>query len=282
MPTTNSSQTESGPRDIMIACVTIEVAMVVSPVLKYKPEELHLFRFIRDPGSKKSKLYTDHFNEVLRKISSSLPSCRIIEHSDEPVYEVNRMARSFDKLYYRISKDNDDFRILANLSSGPSEFAAALGIFSYVHPCVVLFKVPTREYAVSQAMLEEFYYDNGVPVGLTRKTYPPKEIAGIRLELPDERRLRALRLYHSMMESGTEPYLSRMVPALKEQGLWEYEPAKEDLGSDLALREKMYYFRHYRQYWKDMGWIEEEKRRCPRLTASGIAAIEMFFTEPDE
>ena len=85
-----------------------------------------------------------------------------------------------------------------------------------------------------------------------------------------------------MMESGTEPYLSRRVPALKEQGLWEYEPAKEDLGSDLALREKMYYFRHYRQYWKDMGWIEEEKRRCPRLTASGIAAIEMFFTEPDE
>lgn len=52
---------------------------------------------------------------------------------------------------------------------------------------------------------------------------------------------------------------SRMVPALKEQGLWEYEPAKEDLGSDLALREKMYYFRHYRQYWKEMGWIEEEK-----------------------
>ena len=69
------------PRDIMIACVTVEVAMVVSPVLRYKPQELHLFRFIRDPGSKKSKLYTDHFNEVLRKIGSSLPSCRIIEHS---------------------------------------------------------------------------------------------------------------------------------------------------------------------------------------------------------
>ena len=181
------------PRDIMIACVTVEVAMVVSPVLRYKPQELHLFRFIRDPGSRKSKLYRDHYNEVVIKVSASLPQCRIIEHSDEPVYEVNRMARSLDKLYCRISKDNDDFRILANLSSGPSEFAAALGIFSYVHPCVVLFKVPTREYAVSQAMLEEFYYDNGVPVGLTRKTYPPKEIAGIRLELPDERRLRALR-----------------------------------------------------------------------------------------
>ena len=258
------------PRDIMIACVTVEVAMVVSPVLRYRPQELHLFRYISDSGNKKSKLYRDHYNKVVRRISESLPSCKIIEHSDEPVYEVNRMARSLDKLYYRISKDNDDFRILANLSSGPSEFAAALGIFSYVHPPVVLFKVPTREYAVSQSMLEEFYYDNGVPVGLTRKTYPPKEITGIRLELPDERRLRALRLYHSMMEGGTEPYLNRMVPALKEQGLWEYEPAKEDLGSDLALREKMYYFRHYRQYWKEMGWIEEEKRRSPRLTAFGL------------
>ncbi len=36
------------PRDIMIACVTVEVAMVVYPVLRYKPQELHLFRFIRD------------------------------------------------------------------------------------------------------------------------------------------------------------------------------------------------------------------------------------------
>lgn len=122
------------PRDIMIACVTVEVAMVVFPVLRYKPQELHLFRFIRDSGSRKSKLYRDHYNEVVRKVSASLPSCKIIEHSDEPVYEVNRMARS-----------------LANLSSGPSEFAAALGIFSYVHPRVVLFKVPTREYAVPQA-----------------------------------------------------------------------------------------------------------------------------------
>ena len=65
----------------MIACVTVEVAMVVSPVLRYKPQELHLFRFIRDPGSRKSKLYRDHYNEVVRKVSASLPQCRIIEHS---------------------------------------------------------------------------------------------------------------------------------------------------------------------------------------------------------
>ncbi|WP_400240441.1 hypothetical protein [Methanomethylophilus alvi] len=69
------------PRDIMIACVTVEVAMVVSPVLRYKPQELHLFRFIRDPGSRKSKLYRDHYNEVVRKVSASLPRCRTIEHS---------------------------------------------------------------------------------------------------------------------------------------------------------------------------------------------------------
>lgn len=88
MPTKNSSLTEanmSRPRDIMIACVTVEVAMVVSPVLRYKPREPHLFRFIRDSGSRKSKLYRDHYNEVVRKVSASLPSCKIIEHSDEPV-----------------------------------------------------------------------------------------------------------------------------------------------------------------------------------------------------
>ncbi|WP_400233679.1 hypothetical protein [Methanomethylophilus alvi] len=117
----------SNPYIIVISCVTTETVMVSSPSIFYKADEVHLFRYIRDPRSKKSKLYRDHYNEVVRKVSTSLPSCRIIEHSDEPVYEVNRMARSLDKLYCRISKDNDDFRILANLSSGPSEFAAALG-----------------------------------------------------------------------------------------------------------------------------------------------------------
>ena len=59
------------------------------------------------------------------------------------------------------------------------------------------------------------------------------------------------------MEDGTELCRSRMVPALKERGLWEYEPFRDDYGSETAVREKMYYFRHYRQYWRDMGWIGE-------------------------
>ena len=83
------------------------------------------------------------------------------------------------------------------------------------------------------------------------------------------------------MEDGTELCRSRMVPALKERGLWEYEPFRDDYGSETAVREKMHYFRHYRQYWRDMGWIGEG-RRCPRPTPSGMAAVEMFFTDEEE
>ena len=265
----------------MLACVTVEVAMVVSPALKYKPREIHLFRFIRDPGTEKAKLYDDHYNEVVRILSESLPKCIIVEHTDEPVYDMNRMSRSLDLTYSLTVKEHPDCEILANISSGPAEFAAALGVFSYLHPRVTLFKVPTKEYAVPEEELERYFYRDGKAVGMSAEVYPPREIAGIRLELPDERRLRALRMYNSLIESGTEPYWSRLVPLLKAHGLWDYEPFEKEYGSDLELREKINYSRHYRQYWKEMGWIGDEKRRCPRLTPSGKAAIEMYYVDPE-
>ncbi len=35
------------------------------------------------------------------------------------------------------------------------------------------------------------------------------------------------------------------MPALKERGLREYEPFRDDYGSETTVREKMYCFRHY-------------------------------------
>lgn len=267
---------------IMIACVTVEVAMVVSPALRYRPKEIHIFRYIRDSGSGRAKLYTDHYAEVVDELSHSLPDCTVIEHTDEPVYDFGRMSRSLDMVYNQTVREHPDCEILANLSSGPREFSATLGIFSYLHPRVTLFKVPTEEYAVGEEELQRYFYDNGRAVGLSRRMYPPKEIAGIRLEPPDERRVRALRMYQSLIDCGTEPYWNRMVPLLKVHGLWDYEPSDREYGSDLELREKLNYFRHYRAYWKEMGWIGDEKRRCPRLTPSGKAVIEMFYVDSEQ
>jgi hypothetical protein len=127
------------PYRIMIACVIVEVAMVASPA-QYRSKEIRLFRYSRDSGSRKAKLYEDRYAEVARNINESLPSCAVTEHTDEPVYDLRRMSRSLDMMYNLVVREHPDCEILANVSSGPSEFAAALGIFSYLHPRVVLFK----------------------------------------------------------------------------------------------------------------------------------------------
>lgn len=52
------------PYIIVISCVTTETVMVSSPSIFYKADEVHLFRYIRDPGTPSAKLYEDHFQSV--------------------------------------------------------------------------------------------------------------------------------------------------------------------------------------------------------------------------
>ena len=269
----------SRPFRIMVACVTVEVDMVVTPALWYLPREIRLFRYIRDPGSGKAKLYTDHYAEVVRELRDTIPFCKVVECTDEPVYDFRRMARSLELMYSSVEKEHPDFEIYANLSSGPAEFAAALGLFSYLHPGVVLFKAPTKEFAVGEEELDRYFYRDGTAVGLSRSVYPPKTIPGVRLEPPDETQVRALRIYNNLIQEGTEPHCRTMISALKENGLWRYEPYGKECSTGMERREMMNYLRHYRSYWKDKQWIRNERRRCPRLTPEGMAAIEMFYVE---
>ncbi|MBE6513680.1 MAG: hypothetical protein E7Z69_00905 [Thermoplasmata archaeon] len=147
------------PYIIVISCVTTETVMVSSPSIFYKADEVHLFRYIRDPGTASAKLYEDHFQSVCRQIRSSLPECLVTEHTDDPVYDLSRMVRALSVLYSRIRKEHPDAEVHANLSSGPSEFIAALGIFAFLNPDVKLFKVATRRYTVGAEEFMLLHYD---------------------------------------------------------------------------------------------------------------------------
>ena len=90
------------PYIIVISCVTTETVMVSSPSIFYKADEVHLFRYIRDPGTASAKLYEDHFQSVCKQIRSSLPECLVTEHTDDPVYDLPGMIRALSVLYSRI------------------------------------------------------------------------------------------------------------------------------------------------------------------------------------
>ncbi len=182
------------PYIIVISCVTTETVMVSSPSIFYKANEVHLFRYIRDPGTASAKLYEDHFQSVCKQIRSSLPDCLVTEHTDDPVYDLPRMVRALSVLYSRIRREHPDAEVHANLSSGPSEFIAALGIFAFLNPDVKLFKVATKRYTVGAEEFMLLHYDgDGNAVGLSREVYDPGPVPTVTLDGPDEVLVRSLR-----------------------------------------------------------------------------------------
>ena len=241
---------------IMFACVTVEVAMVVSPAVHYRPDEIHLFRFIRDSGTKRAELYEDHYKEVCRQLKENLPDTIITEHCSDPVYDFRAMASRLDSLHSSLLTKHPDAEFLVNISSDPAEFVAALGVFCFLNRDTVMFRVPTREYCVSEEEFRALHCADGKAVGLSRKVYPPKELKCFSLRKPDETLVRALRIYSQMMDGGTEPTGVLMISALKEKGLWTYREPAGDCRTDLADREKQWYERNYNLPWKERdGWM---------------------------
>ena len=282
MPTKNSSPIEpstSMSRTIMIACVTVEVAMVVSPALYYKPDEIRLFRYIRDPGTPKAKIYGDHYREVCRQIHEKLPGCEIHEEDSVPVYDFVSITSALGALRTRLSEEYPGARFLANISSGPAEFVAALGVFCFLNPDARMFRVSTRKFSVTEEEFAEMHYSGGKAVGMSLEVSDPREIECVRLEKPEENIVRALRLYAGFLDEGIEPTYHVMIPALKEKGLWGYGERLHRGGKQVD-RERQHFQREYNRTWEENGWVDvRDGRKRHRLTPLGRTVLQMFYTD---
>ena len=269
------------PYVIVISCVTTETVMVSCPAIFYQADEIHLFRYTRDPGTSRAKLYEDHYRSVCNQIRSSLPQCGIVEHSDDPVYDLPRMVRGLSILYSQIQKEHPGAEVHANLSSGPSEFIASLGIFAFLNPEVKLFKVPTKRYTVDAEEFMLLHYDEkGEAVGLSREVYEPKPVPTVTLDGPDEVLVRSLRIYGQLLDKGEEPTGPAMVSLLEEKGLWICSRKNSEKRCGEHTLDRNNYYRNYANIWKMLGWIEDrDLREYPPLTEEGRAVIEMFYPE---
>ena len=266
------------PYVIVISCVTTETVMVSSPSIFYKADEIHLFEYTRDPGTARAKLYEGHYRSVCNQIRDSLPDCKITEHSDDPVYDLPRMVRGLSFLYSQIMKEHPDAEVHANLSSGPSEFIASLGIFAFLNPEVKLFKVPTKRYTVdAEEFMLQYYDEKGEAVGLFREVYEPKPVPTVTLDGPDEVLVRSLRIYGQLLDRGEEPTGPAMVSLLEEKGLRicsRKNPKKRCCEHTL---DRNNYYRNYAIIWKMLGWIEDsDLREHNSLKLTGLIVLASF------
>jgi len=267
---------------VVISCVTFETSMIVDPAVGFKADEVHLFHYVSSM-TQSGSVYEDFYSEVCRLISVSLPKAVIIEHAKDPVYDFHMMLKGILGIIsdIRSSPGGKDARILVNASSGTSEFVAAAVIASLMSKGTRAFTVGTKKYTIKEDRIRECYYSEGRPVGLTEGTYAPKMIPAFDLPKPDERAVRALRIYYGMYCENRSTTASSVIEELKSNGkLWKYEPNIRGSKTEIKQKETMYYQRHFIDVWKDSGWVDKPSRRARfTLTEAGMIVINTFYAE---
>lgn len=255
----------------MIACVTFETTKITDSVEFYEANILHLIHYQR-PGPK-SSIYGSFYDRVKEIITESGRKVDIVEHN-EKVYDFSTMLRTVLAIIQSEQAAEYDCDIYVNISAGTSEYAAASAIASMMVPGTIPFTVRTNEFTVSSDMIEQTYFVDGKPVGLTKTTRGSEVIPCYSIQMPDENLVRGLRLLDGMT---SKPTSGKMVKALQENGLW-YRRTEDNINKRQS--EAVYYQRDYVNKWLSNGWIEKDKNTgWYKVTDSGRIILETFFVE---
>lgn len=262
---------------IMIACVTFETAKVTEPIQYYEVNRAHIIHYVKDPAQ--NTIYRAFYDRVCEIVSEeSSGRVEIVEHN-ERVSDFSVMLRTVLGIIQDEHASEGDCEIYVNVSSGSPEYAAASAIASMMVPGTVPFSVGTKEYTVSDDMIEEIYFRDGKPVGLTKSTWEPKTLPSYVIDIPEEHLVRGLRILNQRNEAKQSVTSGRMVQELKDRGLWYRDTEDPSRKSNQRQAEAVYYQRDFIGKWAANGWIrKDELRNRYVLTDEGLNIIGTFYT----
>lgn len=259
---------------VMIACVTFETTKITDYVEFYEANILHLIHY-QGPGSK-SGIYGSFYDRVCEIVNESNRNVQIVEHN-EKVFDFSTMLKTVLAIIQSEQSAEYDCDIYVNISAGTSEYAAASAIASMMVPGTIPFTVRTNEFTVSADMIEQTYFVNGKPVGLTKTTRGSEVIPCYSIQMPDENLVRGLRLLDCMNGKGIKPTSGKMVRELQENGLW-YRKTEGNVNKRQS--EAVYYQRDYVNKWLANGWVAKEKNTgWYQVTEAGRIILDTFFIE---
>ncbi|MDR3282351.1 MAG: DUF6293 family protein [Candidatus Methanoplasma sp.] len=275
---------------VMIACVTFETAKITEPVKFYDIDKVHLIHYIRplkdgeDPEEWRSKtrIYREFYERVVEIVSDANKKTAVFEHPDSPVYDFSKMLSAVFEIIRDERENNKGCIIYVNVSAGSSEFAAASAIAAMMFAEekdveVIPFSVGTKEYTVPNEKIEELYYIDGKPVGLTKAVREPNRIPVYPIERPDVRLVHGLRVLSEKIGKNHSASSSKMAGTLKEKDLWKKRP--EDGKNS---NEAVYYYRDFAKKWLDAKWTEKSDDGNYVLTEKGSTIIGTFYLEKRE
>jgi hypothetical protein len=265
---------------IMIACVTFETIKVTEPIKFYETSKVHIIHYIKDPTSPKSRMYVEFYDRVCELIRNNDADAEIAEHNVR-VSDFSSMLRTVLNIIESERTESIDCDIFVNISSGTSEYAAASAIASMMKENITAFSVNTKDYTITDYDdIKTAYYDNDVPIGLTKTVYDPTALTSYKISIPQEHLVRALRILDERNQNKLSTKGPQMIQTLKDREIWFREVAFDNLDdkSKQKLSEAVYYQRDYVNKWIDAEWIQkDELTKRYRLTDKGKTIIDTFY-----
>ena len=249
----------------MVACVTFETSKVVEPALYYEINKAHIIHYVKDPTSENGMIYDSFCQRVCELLREESPrEVEVVIHN-ERVSDFSVMLRTVLSIIQSENDSEEGCEIYVNISAGSPEYSSAATVASMMVPGTIPFSVGTQEYTVPTERIKDVYFVDGMPVGLTKSTYPPRTMPIYTINIPEEHLVRG-----------------RMVQALKDAGLWyrDTESDDPDRKSNQRQTEAVYYQRDFITKWSRNGWIrKDELRNRYLLTEDGINIINTFYLE---
>ena len=264
---------------IMIACVTFETVKVTEPIDFYDINKAHIIHYVKEGIGERNRRYTAFYDRVVELISQMPRPVEIVEHNAR-VSDFSTMLRTILSIIQSERSAEPDCEVYVNISSGTSEYAAASAIAAMMIPGTTPFSVGTREYTVSDDKIEELYFIDGKPVGLTKSTFEPRSVPSYAINIPDEHLVRALRMLHDRDAAKQQITSGKMIEALKGIGVWYRDTDGIEPSSKRRQTEAVYYQRDFVAKWLAQGWVKKDELRNKYVvTDQGRNIIDTFHLE---
>jgi hypothetical protein len=257
-------------RKVMICCVTFETAKVVEPIKFYGVDKVHIIHYVKDSDSQEYSIYQDFYDEVCVQIKN-WRRIEIMEHFTK-VYDYHGLLKTLNG----IMESDKTSEIYVNISSGTSEYAAASMIASSMHKNTKPFTVGTMEYTSSKEDIKKYYYENGNPVGLSKKVYAPRYIDTMATEVPAEELVICLGIVDYINRNNRSGSIKNIISLLKKNGIWDYVPNESKIKTDETQKELMYVKRHYLEKLMNNNWTVKTSRNKYELTDEGKVILKIF------
>lgn len=255
---------------VVVSCVAFETVKIVDPIEHIQPEIVHLLYWAKSQSEEKRKVYTDFIDEVKTQIHARIGIDPILHETK--VYDFTSVLRELIPILRMEKKRGNN--VFINLSAGPQTFAAAAMVASMMEQATPFF-VGTKTFTVS----EDHYYQNGIPIGISKEVYEPNPIPTFPLKCPPEDLVNALRIFIERRDKKWSTTYKSMIESLTPLGLMERKiengSVKDQLQSD-----KMFYRRHYIDKWIKMGWVIDNEGAL-EVSSAGRMVTDVFCVDGD-